>query len=344
MKMGVLAAISAAFLPVLAACGGSPGPAYYVYAGGSGQSRAVVLVEWSAPEGNQIQGVITYNGINLANAPQESLSVSSVPFTGTINGNSVTVATSGLFAGTTINGTLGRGTLTITLPPDSSTGAIQSATLIAASVSGYNSDVASLRAAISHANVLAAQRQARQQQQQQDAQDLNTAQGDLSALRQDAGPGGNLPGDLQTLSGDVETIAGDVTTVQQDLAQPGNSDCFNQQSASDDAIGAGDDTAGLGDDVTGLLDDVDTIRQDIATVRSDLATLNSDRVPPPAGSSRAISAAQSAIALAKASADGYITKGNTQDQQAFAIANAAATGPCAGDGPGRPSNLVPLLH
>jgi hypothetical protein len=344
MKLGILAALSAALLPVLTACGGSSGPAYYVYAGGSGQGRAVLLVEWSAPQGNQIQGVITYNGVDLANAPQESLSVSSVPFTGTINGSSVTLTTGGLLAGTPINGTLGSGTLTITMPPDSSTGAIQSGTLTAASVSSYNNDVASLRMAINRANVLAAQQQARQQQQQQDAQALSTAQSDLSALEQDTGPGGNLPGDLQTLSGDVKTIAGDVATVRQDLAQPGNSECFNQQSASDDANGADDDTAGLGDDVTGLLDDIHTIRQDIATVSSDLSTLNSDGVPPPGGASGAIGAAQSVIAHAKATANGYIGKGNTEDQQAFAIANAAAVGSCAGDGPGQPSSLVSLLH
>jgi hypothetical protein len=46
--------------------------------------------------------VITYNGINLASAPQESLSVSSVPFIGTIDGSSVTLTTSGLLAGATI--------------------------------------------------------------------------------------------------------------------------------------------------------------------------------------------------------------------------------------------------
>ncbi len=40
------------------------------------------------------------------------------------------------------------------------------------------------------------------------------------------------------------TITCDVTTVQQDLAQPGNSDCYNQQSAADDANGADDDAAG----------------------------------------------------------------------------------------------------
>jgi hypothetical protein len=344
MKIVILAVISAALLPAIAACGGSAGPAYYVYAGGSGQSRAVLLVEWGAPQGGQIQGVITYNGINLGNAPAESLSVSSVPFTGTINGSSATLMTGGLLAGSTINGTLGGGTLTITMPPDSSTGAIESATLTVASVSTYNNDVASLRAAISHANLLAAQQQAQQQQRQQDAQDLSAAQNDLSTLQQDAGPNGNLPGDLQTLRGDVQTIAGDVTTVRQDLAQPGNSDCFNQQSASDDASGADDDTAGLGDDVAGLLDDIHSIRQDIATVSSDLATLNSDGVSPPAGASGAISAARSAIAHAKHSANGYISNGNTEDQQAFASASAAATGSCTGSGPGQPSSLVSLLH
>jgi hypothetical protein len=344
MKIRVLAAISAAFLPALAACGGSPGSAYYVYAGGSGESRGVLLVEWGTPQGSQIQGTITIDGIGISDAPHESLSVSSVPFTGTINGSSVTMTASGLPGGTTINGTLGTGTLTITEPPDSSTGAIQSGTLAAASISTYNGDVASLRAAISGANILAAQEQARQQQQQQDAQALSTAHSDLATLQRDAGPNGNLPGDLQTLGGDVKTIAGDVTTVQQDLAQPGNSDCYNQQSASDDANGADDDTAGLGDDISGLLDDIQSIRQAIATARSDLATLTSDGVSPPAGAGAAVSAGQSAITRAQDSANSYVRQGNAEDQQAFAIANAAATGSCSGDDPGQPSNLVQMLH
>ena len=344
MRAWIPAVMCAAMLPVVAACGGSPGPSYYVYAGGSGQSRAVMLIQWSAPQGSQLQGTITYNGVNVSNAPQESLSVTSAPFTGTINGSTVTMTVSALFSGSTINGTLGSGTLTITAPPDSSTGTIQSGTLTAASVSTYNNDVAALRTAIGHANVLAAQQQARQQQQQQDAQALTTAQSDTAALRQDAGTDGNLPGDLQTLAGDVQTIAGDVTTVRQDLAQPGNSDCYNQQSAGDDANSADDDTGSLGDDVSSLLDDIQGIHQDIATARSDLATLDSDEVAPPAGARAAISAAQSAIAAAKTAANGYIRQGNANDQQAFAIANAAATGSCAGDGPGQPGNLVALIH
>ena len=81
MRVTVLAAVGAAVLATVAACGGSAGPSYYVYSGGSGQSRAVLLVEWSKPQGNQIQGTMTFNGINLSNSPQESLSVTSVPFT-----------------------------------------------------------------------------------------------------------------------------------------------------------------------------------------------------------------------------------------------------------------------
>jgi hypothetical protein len=344
MKIRTLAVAFAVVLPALAACGGSPGPAYYVYAGGAGQSRAVVLIQWGAPQASQIQGTITEDGIDISNALQESLSVSSVPFTGTINGSSVIMTTSGPLGGPTIDGTLGSGTLTITMPPDASTGMIQSGILTAASVSTYDSDLASLRAAISRANILAAQEQARQQQQQQDTQALSTAQSDLATLQHDAGANGNLPGDLETLAGDVKTVVGDVTTVRQDLGQPGNSDCYNQQSASDDAHGADDDIAGLGDDVTGLMDDIGSIQQDIAAVRSDLATLNSDGVSPPAGAGAAINAAQAAVASAKSTANGYITEGNADDQQAFAIANAAATGSCSDDGPGQPSSLVQPLR
>jgi len=169
MKIRLLAVGMAVLLPMLAACSGSSGPAYYVYAGGTGQSRGILLIAWSAPQDSQVQGTITYDTVDTSDAPQESLAVNSAPFTGMINGSSVVLTTSGLLGGTTINGTLGDGTLTITTPPDSSTGTIHSATLTAASTSTYNSDLASLRASISRANVLAAQEQAQQQQQQQDS-------------------------------------------------------------------------------------------------------------------------------------------------------------------------------
>lgn len=51
MKVTVFVATFGALLPTLTACGGSPGPSYYVAAGGSGPSRAVVLIQWSPLEG-----------------------------------------------------------------------------------------------------------------------------------------------------------------------------------------------------------------------------------------------------------------------------------------------------
>lgn len=93
-------------------CGGSPGPAYYVWAGAAGQSQAVLLVQWSQPQGGQVRGTLTSDSIDMSAAPQESLSVQSVPFTGTLSSNSVNLTLSSLLSGITISGTMGDGTLT----------------------------------------------------------------------------------------------------------------------------------------------------------------------------------------------------------------------------------------
>lgn len=346
MNRGIAAAAVLVPLAILAAGCGSPGPAYFVYAGGSGANRAVVLIQWATPQNGQLTGSMTVDSIDSSSSPQEALSVQTVPFTGTINGSAVTLRPSGLFGlgGVTLAGSLGSGSLSITVPPDSSTGAIQTGTLTAAGVSTYNTDVAKLRAAISSVNVEVARAQAAQQQEQQLTQAQGTVQGDTSTLQQDAGPGGNLPGDLQTLSGDVQTIKSDVGTVQQDLAQGGNSYCYNQSSAATDANGADTDTAGLGTDVQGMLTDIQTIQQDISTLRSDLATLQSDGGFTPPAATAAIKAARAAIRHAVATANSDIQQGNAYDQQAFSIANAAATGSCSGDGPGQPQNLVQQIR
>jgi hypothetical protein len=103
-----------------------------------------------------------------------SLGVTPVPITVTVtvtvNGNQVTITLSSV----TINGTVnGDGSLTITAPPDSSTGQIQSATLQRSDPNSFNQVVDALNSTIAQDNSQAAQAQ-QQAQMQQHSQDQQT--------------------------------------------------------------------------------------------------------------------------------------------------------------------------
>ena len=138
---------------------GSSGPSSYLATDDSG----VTFIQWQPDSsGSGISGTITADAVEW-NPPTynvESLAVSSYPFTGSINGNSVTVS----IFGHTFYGILNGGTLTISVL-NSSSGSIQATTYTQASTSAYNAAVAALRARIHGANVLAAAALARRQQQ-----------------------------------------------------------------------------------------------------------------------------------------------------------------------------------
>src|SRR5580658_7102014 len=135
MKAISLAASAALVLLGVAACGSS-GPAYYLAIG----SGAVLLVQWQAPQGGQAAGSITEDQTD-GTAPDETLEVNTVPVKVVIDGDQVSFTVTGfdaLFSGGSIDGTLNNGDLTITTPPDSGNGAIQTSTLGSSGPSSYN--------------------------------------------------------------------------------------------------------------------------------------------------------------------------------------------------------------
>lgn len=257
------------------------------------------------------------------------------PATMTVSGGNVTLQVGGIL-GSTFYGSLSGGTLTLEVP-NTDTGTISTGTLTASSSAAFNSAVASLKSQIATANT-AAEATARNQQ------DYSQAQSDVSTLQSDLGSNGYIAGDLSTLKGDVGTIAGDIGTLKSDLNQSGNSYCSNQIAASSDANAADSDTGAMGSDVQAFQQDIGNIRQDIRAVKSDLSTLKAYGITPPQNAASTVTAAQNAITNAISKANGYISQGDAEDQQAYSIAGGAAVGSCSGDGPGKPSGLVKPIH
>jgi hypothetical protein len=86
--------------------------------------------------------------------------------------------------------------------------------------------------------------------------------------------------------------------------------------------------------------DIATLRKDIGTVRDDQSALASAGLPGTPGAGNAIAAAQAAISSAISAVNADIDHANSDLSRAYAVADAVGTGPCAGDGPGRPPSGV----
>jgi hypothetical protein len=319
MKRVAVTAAAAAVLAGAVSCGSSAGPASYL---GTDQSD-VVFIQWQAPTSSgHLQGTMTADRVS-GTAPNQTVSVTNIPFTGTISGNSVTLTVTALFVTERIFGTLSGGKLTI--QATTANGTIQSGTLIQAGVSSYNKAVDGLHARVRQANLMAARAQAEQ-----------AAQSDLATLQSDASFGN----DLNTLLSDGQQASSDLATVKSDASHGPGSYCDNVYTVSDDAYTVDDDLYSLSSDLTTLTDGIATVRQDIRTVNSDLANLSASGLPAPLGAASGIATAQRMITEAIATANGYIDQANADDTTAYAIANGLATGSCAGQGPGSTSALI----
>ncbi len=323
---------------VLAACGGSPGPSAYLYSDSSG----VGYIQYQPGQGDAVHGTFTEDNIS-GTAPQESVSVTSVPFTGTLDGGNLTITMSGAFGlGGSLNGTIDSGTLTFETV--GSGGSIQQTPMRAADDAEYNAAVAVLRRQVGRANAQAAAAQAQAAQQQQVAQDEQTASTDLATLQSDASFGS----DLSALVGDVKGENGDLAAERRAAARGLGADCYNLQENVDyDAQQNVDYDLQQNVDYDlqqNLRPDIATARRDIRTVRADLATLAGEQAQQPGQVSLAISEAHGAIRDAIKTANGYVDQANADDAQAYSVANAAATGACSGDTIGSPPAPVGHIH
>jgi hypothetical protein len=179
MTRWAILAIPALCLSALTACGSSPGPGTFMSATASG----VVFIQWQTGPGNSVQGMMTDDTLSGA-VPDETVSTGRAPFTGAINGSSVSLTFKVLFASGTVYGTLNGATLTLQIPQTG--GQFQPGTLTAAGVAAYNKAVAQLQTHVNQDNQTAAQQQAQAQQQAHAQQSQAAQQGQAEAETQDA--------------------------------------------------------------------------------------------------------------------------------------------------------------
>jgi hypothetical protein len=326
---------------LVVACGAA-GPSYYL----GGNSSSVLLIEWSAPENGLATGTITYDS-PTGGAPGETLNVQTVPVKVTLNGSQVTFTLTGLaqfLGGGSLTGTLTGSGLQITLPPDASTGRIQSGTLASSTTTAYNAAVNVLQHTIRVQNNAAEVEQQLQEQQQQIGQDQQTVSSDISTLQSDAG---GLSGDASAIASDAQQTGSDLASEKSDAGAGQGSDCFNVSSTvSYDASSTleYDQQSTLPYDVGTLQTAVGTVMSDISQVSTALDTLSNAGGSTPGDPQGAISQARAHIKAAVSSANGSIQSVNADVNQGYAIANGLAYGQCAGDGPGSPPSPIPALR
>lgn len=158
MRRAAMLATSAFALLTLPGCGHSGGPAAYVRT----SAGEVIIIQWQQSSSGRLQGTFIEDR-ESGSPPSLAISPSSAPFTGNVNGSSVSMTFTGyLGASASIVGTLNGNTLTLQIPQTG--GTIQQDTFSASSVSSFNTAVAALRSRIHHVNALAAAALAQQRQ------------------------------------------------------------------------------------------------------------------------------------------------------------------------------------
>jgi uncharacterized RDD family membrane protein YckC len=162
------------------------------------------------------------------------------------------------------------------------------------------------------------------------------AQTDLTTLQQ----GHTFTNDLGSLTSDASQTGTDTATTKSDAAL--GADCYNVSTVKIDASTVGTDASIVSMDLATLTGDIGTATQDIATMRNDLANLAASGLPATPGAATAIAAADQAINRAVAQANSEIGQVNADVTRTYSLANAMATGSCAGDGPGRAP--APIRH
>jgi hypothetical protein len=294
-RRGVLAAGISLLTAVLAGCGSS-GPSYFLISTPS----EVVVVTWPAAQNGQASGTIT-DVAATGTAPAETVDVTTVPASVTINGSQVTVRVSGAFStAPNVPGTLNGSTLT--LSPTNAGGQIVTLKLQSSDVAAYNQAAAKLRQDVANVNVNTGARQ------------LGT---DSSGL---AGAVGGLAADMQKVKADLGSEQSAATA-----AGPANACSITGTSygtITDDATTVDDtDNDAVGSDVNTLTADMGTVRLDVSQLRSATAKLQQFGGKPTASMQAAISRANGDVASAVSQANADIRAVNGYLQQAYTVAN-----------------------
>jgi len=209
----------------------------------------------------------------------------------------------------------------------------------------------SAAAGVASAAAQASSAAAAQAQQQQLAAAQQQQQKQLAAAEQAVADATSQLQDQTALTTDVAKMANDLGTANTDLAKtrtdakagPGDN-CYNvgQVVGYDAANVVGYDAQNTisYDAHNALVYDLNNALAEEQTLQSALSTLNGYGVTTPSSATAAIAAANSGMAKATTTANRYIDQANADVVEAYAVANAMATGTCAGDGPGDPPAAV----
>jgi hypothetical protein len=344
MKRLIIAGTAAATLLATASCAGSRPPGAPGSSGRPGDPASylavsdakVAFIQWRATPKGRLHGTITEGNVG-ASAPAETLSVSSVPFIGTMSGSSVTLTFADLyFLQTRAQGRLSGSTLTAGVPQ--SDGTIKQATFAQSDQASYNRAIAKLRSRIRQANQLAAQ------QQPANAQAARGTQSALGALYKDSSlaSDGRLAGGLAHFAHSIHTAQSDLATEKQD-ASGSNGYCVAAYRASGDAQTVDGGLLAVQGDAAAMMADIAIIEADIATANAHLRHLSKAGLAAPSSAYDVIANAKVSLTQAIAKANSYIDQMNAIDAQAHSIADHMATRRCSGARSGDAAHPVPHI-
>jgi hypothetical protein len=341
MKRFILTCTTAAMLFALVSCTGSassgPADAPGTYLASNGSE--ITFIQWRHMGGGHVQGTLTAANVGGA-APTASLSVISVPFTGTVHGTSVNLTFAhDLFLQSSAAGRIAGNSLTLAVPL--ADGQITRTTFTQSSPSSYNKAVAALRTSAQHENLQAGQAESHASANGRAVQ--HNTQMDLASLYQAASlaPQSKLTHDVNRFAGDAATARSRLA-VEKQAASLDNHYCTATATVAGDSQGVSGAVLAAHGNTEALTADLAAISMDIRAADADMRRLSRARLPRPTAAPALIASAKASMAQAIASANANIDQINATDYQAHVLANHMATGKCSG--PGQTALPPPVAH
>jgi hypothetical protein len=343
MKRFIIACAAVGVLLAVASCTGSSTtsghsadrPGTYL----ANDKSRIAFIQWRTVTRGHVEGTLTADNIGGA-PPAASLSENSVPFSGTVSGNSVNLTfASGLFLQSHAQGTLTGNSLTLAIPH--ADGTIHRTTFAQSSRSRYNRAVAALRTSAQHENQLAAQGDSNPSANIRAVQ--HNTQTNLAALYQAASlaPQAKLTKDVDRFAGDAATARSRLANEKQ-AALGDNRYCAATSAAVGVAHGVSGTALSAVGDSQALNADLTAIRIDIRNAHANQRRLSRAGQPGHNSAPAMIATAETSMSQAIASANSYIDQINATNGQARAVANRMATGKCSG--PGQAAVTAPVAH
>jgi hypothetical protein len=332
MKRFLVPCMTAGLLLALVSCTGSAssnhsadGPAAFL----ANDKSEIAFVQWRSTAHGRVEGTLSADNIGGA-APSASVSMNSVPFTGTVHGTSVNlIFAHSLFLQSHANGTLAGGSLTLAVPY--ADGTVHRTTFTEATRSRYNKAVAQLRDGAQQENTQATQSDS--QPSANGKADQHNTQMDLASLYQASSlaPQAKLTRDLNSFARDTATARSRLATEKQD-ASGDNRYCAATLTVAGDSRGVNGTLLSVVGASESLTADIAAIQMDIHTTDADLRRLGRAGLTAPTAAPALIANAKASMAQATANANSYIDQSNAINNQARVLANRMATGKCSGPG------------